>query len=103
MIGKPDLSEHGEEYYAAIVGHLEAGGRMRPELVPAVARYSEALALARRAWEELRDAPLVGKTDRGGERIHPAAQIALAAEEAAARWGQALGLEPVRQPAQTGR
>jgi phage terminase small subunit len=103
MTPEPPFTPRAETFYADIVAALEADGRMQPSLMPVCVRYANALDLAWRAWEELPKETLIGRTDRGGDRVHPAVQAVIAAEDAASRWGQALGLEPRRHRAQTGR
>ena len=86
-----------------IVAELEARGAMEPAKMPAVLRYARTLDLAWRAWERIPAHAVLGRTDRGGQRVHPAISVALQAEEAAMRFGQALGVEPTIAKRPVGR
>lgn len=80
------------ELRAEALADLAAMGSHAPE--PAITRYAHALALAERSWAAIPARRPVGRSDRGGQRVHPAVDAALAAERAAIEFGRLIGLEP---------
>lgn len=82
--------------FAAILESVERamGDAITEANRPVVVRYARALALAERCWRAVPAKSIMGRTDRGGTKVHPAIDAALRAERAAADFGQALGLEP---------
>lgn len=98
-----DLSARGKTIRDQVVAHLEEAGRMHPALEHAITRYARAVELAERCWAAVPKRSIVGRTDRGGQRVHPAIEAALSAERAAAAFGQALGIEPKAAAGRPGR
>lgn len=89
-----DLTPEAREVWAVTVADLRDRGVLREAHRPAIEPYVRAVELARQAWAKAPKRRLTTRGDRGQMVRHPAIVLALQAEDAAFKFGQALQLDP---------
>ena len=95
MDAPPDLTPEALEDWTVAVEDLLARGILREAHRPALERYIRAVDLARQAWAAIPKRLVIRGSGTSKHRVaHPAAMLALRAEDAALRYGQALQLDP---------
>jgi phage terminase small subunit len=95
MDAPPDLGPEARELWAVTVADLLERAVLREAHRPAIERYVRSVDLARRAWQAIPKTLVIRGSGTSKHRVpHPAIAVALRAEDAALKFGQALELDP---------
>ena len=95
-----DLKPAARRFWTAC--ERELGDKLTPKMRPALERYVQSVSLAREAWATIAGEGLTSLGSSGQPVAHHLLATLLSLEASAAKFGQAIGLEPVAAPRNAG-